>query len=211
VFHEKLKAFAKHWGFRPRACAPYRARTKGKTENGVGYVKKNAIAGRSFPSWEAFEAHLEAWTRDIPDVRVHGTTGEAPIERFRRAEAQALQPIAGMPPFQATRELTRRVQNDCAIEIDGNAYSVPWRLIGETVRATIMDCTVRIHHRPRQIAVHPICAGSRRRVIDPAHLEGLTGFGASRISELASSPIASPAPALPRPLGEYEAIVGGGF
>jgi len=26
VFNPKLKAFAKHWGFRPRACAPYRAR-----------------------------------------------------------------------------------------------------------------------------------------------------------------------------------------
>src|SRR6476659_8662848 len=46
VFNDKLLAFAKHWGFRPRACAPYRARTKGKTENGVGYVKKNAVAGR---------------------------------------------------------------------------------------------------------------------------------------------------------------------
>src|ERR1700751_1312298 len=44
-FNDKLIALAKHWGFRPRACAPYRARTKGKTENGVGYVKKNAIAG----------------------------------------------------------------------------------------------------------------------------------------------------------------------
>ena len=30
VFNAKLQAFAKHWGFRPRACAPYRARTKGK-------------------------------------------------------------------------------------------------------------------------------------------------------------------------------------
>jgi hypothetical protein len=40
-----------------------------------------------------------------------------------------------MPPFQAARELIRRVQTDCAVEIDGNAYSVPWRLIGETVRA----------------------------------------------------------------------------
>ncbi|WWP80868.1 IS21 family transposase [Bradyrhizobium sp. 26S5] len=46
-FNDKLIAFAKHWGFRPRASAPYRARTKGKTENGVGYVKKNAIAGHS--------------------------------------------------------------------------------------------------------------------------------------------------------------------
>ncbi len=36
VFNDKLLAFAKHWGFRLQACAPYRARTKGKTENGVG-------------------------------------------------------------------------------------------------------------------------------------------------------------------------------
>lgn len=211
VFNEKFKAFAKHWGFWPRACAPYRARTKGKTENGVGYVKRNAIAGRSFPSWEAFEAHLEAWTRDVADVRVHGTTGEAPLARFRRAEAQALKPIAGMPPFQAARELIRRVQTDCAVEIDGNAYSVPWRLIGETVRATIVDDTVRIHHGTNEVAVHPLCTGRRRRVIDPAHFEGLTGFRPSRAGNLASSPIVPPAPALLRPLGEYEAILGGSF
>jgi hypothetical protein len=50
---------------------------------------RNAIAGRSFPSWEAFEGHFEAWTREVADVRVHGTTGEAPIERFRRASPGA--------------------------------------------------------------------------------------------------------------------------
>lgn len=213
VFNNKLKAFAKHWGFRPLACAPYRARTKGKTENGVGYVKRNAIAGRSFPSWEAFEAHLAAWTRDVADVRLHGTTGEPPIERFRRAEVQALKPIAGVPPFQAARELIRRVQNDCAVEIDGNAYSVPWRLIGEMVRATIMDGTVRIHHGIHEVAVHPVCAGQRRRVIDPAHFEGLIGLKPSRAADLASSSTATPAPlpALLRPLGEYEAILGGSF
>jgi hypothetical protein len=38
-FNDKLIAFAKHWGFRPRACAPYRARTKGKTESGVGGLR----------------------------------------------------------------------------------------------------------------------------------------------------------------------------
>ena len=44
-FNDRLHACAKHWGFRPRACAPCRARTKGKDERGVGYVKANAIAG----------------------------------------------------------------------------------------------------------------------------------------------------------------------
>ena len=85
-FNDKLIAFAKHWGFRPRACAPYRARTKGKTESGVGYVKKNAIAGHCFADWEAFEAHLAKWEREVANVRIHGTTGEAPIVRFERDE-----------------------------------------------------------------------------------------------------------------------------
>lgn len=33
--NERLHAFADYWGFRPRACAPYRVRTKGKDEHGV--------------------------------------------------------------------------------------------------------------------------------------------------------------------------------
>jgi hypothetical protein len=70
---------------------------------------------------------------------------EVPIERFQCAEAKALKPVAGIPPFDVARELIRRVQADCAVEIDGNAYSVLWRLIGETVRATVMDGVVRIH------------------------------------------------------------------
>src|SRR6476620_2552956 len=95
VLHPRLHAFARHWRFRIRACAPYRARTKGKDERGVGYVKSNAIAGRRFGSWAELEAHLEAWTREVADVRMHGTTGEAPIERFARDEASALRPLAG--------------------------------------------------------------------------------------------------------------------
>lgn len=58
AFNERLAAFARYWGGRPVACAPYRARTKGKDEHGVGYVKRNAIAGRTFASWAALEAHL---------------------------------------------------------------------------------------------------------------------------------------------------------
>jgi hypothetical protein len=118
---------------------PYRARTKGKDERAVGYVKKNTIAGRRFESWSALEAHLEARVRDVADRRVHGTTGEVPIERFQRAEAGVLRPIASVPPFERARELVREVQAGCVIEVDGNAYSVPWRLIGEMVRATITE------------------------------------------------------------------------
>jgi transposase len=187
-FNDKLIAFAKHWGFRPRACAPYRARTKGKTENGVGYVKKNAIAGHSFASWEAFEAHLAKWEYEVANVRIHGTTGEAPIARFERDEAHRLKPVGGRPSFGSLRELTRVVGNDCAVEIDTNSYS--------------------------EVAVHKQSEGRRLRIVDSAHLDGVAGRdGAVCRPEIAAPtvPASSPPPSLLRPLAEYEAAIGGSF
>jgi transposase len=208
-FNARLHAFAKHWGFRPRACAPYRARTKGKDERGVGYVKKNAIAGRHFESWPALEAHLDGWVRDIADQRVHGTTGEVPIERFRRAEAGALGSIAGVPPFAMARELVRKVQADCVIEIDSNAYSVPWRLIGETVRVVIAGGVLHVSHAGREVAVHQRRAGRFERVIDPVHFAGVVGFGPRPRAETMRVPDPIGPPELLRPLLEYERLAGG--
>ena len=115
-FNARFLAFARHWDFRPRACAPYRARTKGKDERGVGYVKRNAIAGHSFDSWAAMEAHLLRWMREVADVRCHGTTEQAPRARFEQDEAMVLRPLAGRPPFNQVRELVRMVSSECTIE-----------------------------------------------------------------------------------------------
>jgi transposase len=205
-FNERLHSFADYWGFRPRACAPYRARTKGKDERGVGYVKHNAIAGHEFTGWGALEAHLAHWQREIADVRVHGTTGEPPIERFRRAEAGALRPLKGRAPFGQLRELVRRVQADGAVEVDTNAYSVPWRLIGETVRVVVTSGRVSILHHGREVAGHPETAGRRQRLIEPAHFAGVAP------EHPAVVPTTAPANAdLLRPLAEYERLVGGGW
>ncbi|MCK1333446.1 IS21 family transposase, partial [Bradyrhizobium sp. CW9] len=72
--------------------------------------------------------------REVANVRIHGTTGEAPIIRFARDEIHRLKPLGGQPTFGSLRELTRVVGNDCAVEIDTNSYSVPWRLIGSAWR-----------------------------------------------------------------------------
>jgi transposase len=210
AFNAKLLAFARHWGFRPRACAPYRARTKGKTENGVGYVKKNAVAGRAFGTWDAFEAHLEAWSREIADARTHGTTGESPAARFAQGEAGALKPAAGVPPFRAARDLIRTVQGDCSVEVDANAYSVPWRLVGERVRVTVTGGMVRMFHGGQEVAAHRAFDGRRQRIVEHSHFEGLAGARPLSLSDDAAQQRPQ-APALLRPLAEYEAHVGGGF
>jgi transposase len=212
TFNARLHAFARHWGFQPRACAPYRARTKGKDERGVGYVKRNAIAGRRFASWSALEAHLDAWTRDVADQRIHGTTGEAPVARFRRDEAASLRPIAGIPPFQATRELVRKVQADCAVEVDGNAYSVPWRLIGESVQVAVAGDMLRVSHAGHVVAIHTREPGRHRRIIDRRHFDGIAGVEErARPSPTMPAPVAAAAAQLLRPLAEYQALVEGGW
>lgn len=205
-FNARLHAFARYWAFRPRACAPYRARTKGKDERGVGYVKHNAIAGHRFASWAALEAHLQWWMREITDPRVHGTTGEPPLKRFRRDEAAALRPLDGRPPFRQIRELVRRVQTDCCIELDTNSYSVPWRLMGESVQVAVAGGHVNIRHAGREVAAHVETDGRHQRVIEPSHFAGVVG---------GPRPVSLPIPAVPtellRPLCEYEQLIGGGF
>ena len=90
------------------------------------------------------EAHLDHWVREAAEVRVHGTTGEAPRRRFERDEASRLKPITGIPAFLTGRDLVRQVWSDCAVEVDGNAYSVPWRLIGERVGVTMTGTELRV-------------------------------------------------------------------
>jgi transposase len=40
--------FAAHWGFRIPACRPYRAKTKGKVERPIGYVRESFLYGRHY-------------------------------------------------------------------------------------------------------------------------------------------------------------------
>jgi|KBSMisStaDraftv2_1062788.scaffolds.fasta_scaffold266135_2 transposase len=209
VFNARLHAFARYWDVRPVACAPYRARTKGKDERGVGYVKHNAIAGRSFASWAALEAHLAWWMREVADRRVHGTTGEAPIVRFEREERLALRSLSGRPPFRQMRALIRRVQNDGCVDIDTNHYSVPWRLIGAQVQVVVSGGVLRIHHAGVEVARHDQRLGRRERAVDRAHLRGIiVGDGSG--SPGCRMPLTAPAEFL-RALSEYEQIAGGGW
>ena len=209
VFNDRFHAFARHWSFVPKACAPYRARTKGKDENGVGYVKKNALAGHRFPSWEAFEAHLDRWLREVSDERIHGTTNEAPRLRFERDERMVLAPLGGRPPFCPARELSRMVSVESCVELDTNRYSVPWRFIGEAVTVLSDAISVTVSHAGRVIARHFLLIGTRLRSIDPAHFEGLV-LCAGTMGNRDES-VTPPQAALARPLSEYEALVGGGF
>lgn len=197
-----FEAFCKDWGVAVRACRPYRARTKGKTERGVGYAKSNALAGREFSSWAALDAHL-AWWMQMADERDHGTTHEAPRVRFERAEAAALTPLPARPiPVRQRRE-QRKVSTDCFVDIDTVRYSVPHRLVGRMLQVLVADDEVVISDGAERVARHARCREPHQRVVDAAHFEGLHRVAAStRITSTVLAPYG-------RSLADYAAHVGG--
>ena len=213
AFNDRFHAFCRYWGVMPRACAPYRARTKGKDERGVGYVKRNAIAGHRFASLEELQAHLVRWMREVADVRVHGTTAESPIQRFERNERSALAPLAAKAPFLQVRELIRRVHTDACIELDTNRYSVPWKLIGESVTAVVAERRVRVLYAGQEVACHAQSPLRRTTVIDRRHLAGIVGANTVGVGWLPRMP--APQPVIPaellRPLEQYEQALGGAW
>lgn len=199
VFHPEFEAFCRHWGMTPRACKPYRARTKGKTERSVGYGKSNALGRLSFVSREAVDAHLVWWMREVADVRIHGTVFERPIDRFAR-EAEALRPVGSHPAYHHVRRFDRRVTGDCRIELDTNRYSVPYQLVGRTVEVHLEPGELTVRYRGEVVATHAVAGGRHVIVEDPRHIEGLVRR-TTAVKEHGE---------LQRPLEDYQAVVGGG-
>ena len=61
VYNRSLLALARHYGFHPRACRPYRAKTKGKVERPFSYIRKDFFLARSFRNLDDLNAQLQDW------------------------------------------------------------------------------------------------------------------------------------------------------
>jgi transposase len=199
-----FEAFCRDWDVAVRACAPYRARTKGKTESGVKYVKGNALAGLSFVSMTALDAHLHSWM-ELADARVHGTTHEQPIARFE-AECEALRPLPARPTPVRERRLRRRVANDSLVNVDTIRYSVPHRFVRDWVEVHVGSDEVKIYAGSECVATHRRCHEPHRSVTLPEHYAGLVKRD---LSEPDRTALHSDLAAMGRSLQDYADVIGG--
>lgn len=170
TLHRTFADFAGHYGFTPRLCQPYRPQTKGKIESGVKYIKRNFLPGRRFIDLEHLNRELERWIVEVADIRIHGTTGCRPIERFVE---ERLVDLKSVPPYRLEVAITRQVARDCMITFGGNRYSVPWRFAGKQVQVELWGDEIRIECNTEVIATHRKLSGTGRQCSDPAHYQGL--------------------------------------
>jgi transposase len=164
--------FSRYWGYAPRLCKPYRARTKGKVESGVKYVKSNffGLYGRCFRDLEELNQKLETWALEVADERIHGTTHEKPSERFKQETLISLQ---GKAPYRIEDDITRIIPRDAQVVYKTNRYSVPWRYWGR--RAVLLEQGERlaIFVEGNVVADHPLLGGRWQQSILSGHYEGI--------------------------------------
>jgi len=153
-FNERFLDLAGQYDFSPRACKPYRARTKGKDERMVGYIKGNFFQRyRFFESWEHLNQLAEQWLRGEADQRLHGTVQEVVAERFER-EKPCLKGLPRMR-YDTSYYAFRRVAWDGYIDVGGNRYSVPAELVGQRVAVRIgLDGMLRVYQAETLVASH---------------------------------------------------------
>jgi len=169
VYNRSLLALAQHYGFHPRACRPYRAKTKGKVERPFSYIRKDFFLARSFRNLEDLNSQLQDWLDTVANVRLHATTQRIVSEAFA-AEQLDLQRLPDTP-FDALLKLERRVSHEGLISVGGNYYSVPDRT-RRVVEVHQLPDRIRILDGGHLIATHPILEGRRQYRVDHAHRQG---------------------------------------
>lgn len=168
--------FARYWGFTPRLCRPYRPQTKGKVENGIGYLRKNFVCGCQAASLEDLQLQLNVWLADVANVRVHGTTHRVVAEAWAEERPQ-LQPLSNRRAYPLVVEAVRRVTRDAYVAYQSNYYSVPWQAAGQEVLVREIGNQIEILRETQILAVHPRCPGRAQTLTLPAHHAGIPTSG----------------------------------
>jgi len=168
-FHPEFLALCGHYYLQPIACRRRDPESKGTVEDGVRYVKRNALAGRSdeLVRFEDYVAFAPRWRDGIANVRIHETTRERPVDRFEqeRSLLRALPTI----PFDTDEIVPAVVSPHARIEFDANRYSVPPHLARKTVTVRGDGQEVRIVHQGQIVARHSRCYQRRQLIVLPEH------------------------------------------
>lgn len=107
-FNPAFLDFAGRYGFAPRLCRPYRAKTKGKVERSIGYIRDRFFVGRSFTGLDDLNDQLSLWIDSKANQRIHATTGERPIDRLRRENLLPFSLAPTRPPASPPRPVPHR-------------------------------------------------------------------------------------------------------
>jgi hypothetical protein len=167
-FNEAFLDFLRPLGIVPRACNVGKPHEKGKVEKGaIHYIRNNFWPLRTFKDVADLQAQANQWRDEVANRRVHTTTGERPIDRFR---PDAMRPLPDHLP-DCRETVVAKVHSDFSIRFDGSSYSVPPWAIGRQVLVKADQETLTIYLKDKVIAIHSRSWERKQRIELPEHRE----------------------------------------
>jgi len=167
VFNPKYLDFANHYGFTIAPCGVGKGNEKGRVENGVGYVKKNLLAGLDLPQFDAMANLSTHWLDTVANVRTHGETRRKPVEMFEEEKASLL----SLPPhpYDVGTITQVRASTQFRVSVDSNHYSVPAEYAGGGLTLKTYPERICIYHKDKLIARHARSYDRNKDIEDPDH------------------------------------------
>jgi transposase len=201
--------FAGYYGFTPRLCRAYRPQTKGKVESGIGYIRKSFLLaqyGQEPTSVEDLRSRLRAWTAEVANVRVHGTTHRVVRDAWEE-EKQHLRSVIGRPAYPLVEEQVRIVTRDAFVAYQANRYSVPWQSAGKEVVVRERDGRIEILRDGQVLATHTRSTERHQTIVIAAHHADIPTADTGRRGGKPRLTLTLSAPQVEvRPLSVYEAV-----
>jgi transposase len=153
-FHPRFFAFAKEYGFFPRACHRAAGWEKGKVERaGIGYLRQNFWPLRQFAGLQDVNRQVQQWLKEVANQRVHRETRERPLDRFQPG---SLRPLPALTPdYRDNAEAL--VHKDIRLSFDGNRYCAPPHLVGQKLIVKATSSVVTLYYRNKEIVSYPRC------------------------------------------------------
>jgi transposase len=170
VFNPRFLDYARTRGFAVKACNLARGNEKGRVERPIGFVRERFWPGRRFKDLMDLNVQAAKWRDDFANNRVHALTGKVPALVFKGQEQKLLKPLNGIP-YETDEIEGVGVTKSFRVRFDRNLYSVPPRLVSQSVVIRANDEGVRVFLGPKEVAKHRRCWGVGEDIEDPAHRE----------------------------------------
>ena len=166
-FQPRFLAFARDYGFYPRACHRAAGWEKGKVERTIGYVRQNFWPLRIFTDLADVNRQARQWVEETANRRLHRETNEKPEERF---QVEALRSLPAVEDdYRDTA--TAIAHKDLRLCFDANRYCVPPRCAGRQLSVKADAQNVTIYDGGREVVSYPR-SYERGRVIGEQKFQG---------------------------------------
>lgn len=152
-FQPRFLAFARDYGFYPRACHRAAGWEKGKVERAIGYVRQNFWPLRTFTDLADVNRQARQWVEETANRRKHRETNQTPEERFQ------VEALRALPVLDADYRdtATAIVHKDLRLWFDSNRYCLSPRCVGRQLTVKADAHTVTFYDGPREIVSYPRC------------------------------------------------------